>query len=593
MRYIKEQCSPVFFTRSSPFLPVLILCFVLCTSLVYAQPTMFDRVAKMEAINDLLGKKIFPIFDSAATEAIIDSIANLGDEELTEYARYFNKDHQAYLINDKTIQQQRLYALGNYIAGFKTPGLKALHKFRVGDFTFNQKQYTSGLNLMLEANSEMEAIGYEKIPYSGQVLNVLAIRYFNFNNYRQCIHYAALAKKYSQYKIDINSINTWGLAYQKLELYDSAILKFKETINEARLRNVDVWVNIATGNLGRTLCLQGKFAEGIPLLYTDMVVNRDKESINSSISALYLAEAYTQLHQTDSAQYYVTLAKDIFSKHNPWKGEYFFRYKFCYYYYAVQANLFKEQGNFSYALTYLDTANTYEKIYKSQYDWQMLTTSEKKVKGMEYQQSLALLETQKKAERLQKLLLVFVLVGLAIIAALIISRQTIKYKKEKQLAKEKENVLLLQQQKAEQELETAKLQLDQFINKIAEKNSLIEKISSQLTGNSPTGMATGPEINKHLQNLQQTVILTEDDWLAFKKLFEEVWPGYFDQLQADYQDLSPAETRLLALTKLNISSKNMANMLGISLESLRKARYRLRKKYPEMLPVDDSAGETS
>jgi cell division protein FtsL len=206
---------------------------------------------------------------------------------------------------------------------------------------------------------------------------------------------------------------------------------------------------------------------------------------------------------------------------------------------------------------------------------------------MEYQQNLDLVESQKRAEQLQKILLVFVLVGLGIIAALIISRQTIKYKKEKQLAKEKENVLRLQQQKAEQELETAKLQLDEFINKIAEKNSLIEKISQELTDNSPTGTTVSPEIMQHLENLQQSVILTEDDWLAFKKLFEKVWPGFFINLQNQYGELTPAEQRLIALNKLAISSKEMANMLGISVDSLRKSRYRLRKKYPEMGLIGD------
>jgi cell division protein FtsL len=536
----------------------------------------------MEIISDLLEKKVFPKFDSAATVAIVDSIAKQGDEEITEYARYFSMNHQAYLIADKNKLREQLIKIGGYIAGFKTAGLKALHKFRVGDFFFTDRQYTVGLNLMLEAKGEMEAAGYEKIPFSRQVLNGLATHYFNFNNYRQCIQYASLAQRYSHDKQDISSLNTWGLAYQKLELYDSAILKLKETIAQAQAQHVDVWISIATGNLGRTLCLQGNFAEGIPLLYTDVLTTQDSESINAAISSLYIAEAFIQLHRTDSAQYYVNLAKSIFCKHNPWKGEYFFRYKFCFYYYAVLARLYEEKGNFGTAIKYKDTANTYEKIYKSQYDWQLLTTSEKKIQGMEYQQSLDLVESQKKAEQLQKTLLVFVLVGLGIIAILIISRQTIKYKKEKELAREKENVLRLQQQKAEQELETAKLQLDEFINKIAEKNSLIEKISQELTNNNPAGTAVSPDMIQHLQNLQQSVILTEDDWLSFKKLFEKVWPAFFINLQNQYGELSPAEQRLIALNKLAISSKEMANMLGISVDSLRKSRYRLRKKYPEM-----------
>jgi DNA-binding CsgD family transcriptional regulator len=36
--------------------------------------------------------------------------------------------------------------------------------------------------------------------------------------------------------------------------------------------------------------------------------------------------------------------------------------------------------------------------------------------------------------------------------------------------------------------------------------------------------------------------------------------------------------RLLILTKLNLSSREMAHMLGISADAIRKSRYRLRKK---------------
>lgn len=579
MKPKKQQSYRLFFKLSPKFFMGLIL---LCGFTAKAQPSSYSRVATMEIISDLLEKKVFPKFDSAAVVALIDSIAKLGNEEVTEYARYFSKNMQVYLTPDNTVQQQRLFSIGSYIADFKSAGVKALHKFRVGDFSFNHKQYTSGLNLMLEANSEMEAIGYEKIPFSSQVLNVLATRYYNFNNYRQSIHYATLAARYNHYKINLNAINTLALAYQKLERYDSAIMKFKETISKSQAQNVPVWVSIANGNLGRTLCLQGKFDEGIPLLYKDVVMNQDEAAPNAAVSALYIAEAYTQLHRTDSADFYIKMAKNIYCNRKPWNGDEFFQHKICYFYYAVTAKMYEEKGKYNIAIRYIDTANTNEKIYKSQFDWQLLTTTEKKIRGMEYQQSLDLLESQKKAERLQKILLVFVLVGLGIIATLIISRQTIKYKKEKQLAREKENVLLLQQQKAEQELETAKLQLDEFINKIAEKNSLIEKISLELTNNNSPGTAISPEITQHLQNLQESVILTEDDWLAFKKLFEKVWPAFFINLQGQYGELSPAEQRLVALNKLAISSKEMANMLGISVDSLRKSRYRLRKKYPEM-----------
>ena len=43
-------------------------------------------------------------------------------------------------------------------------------------------------------------------------------------------------------------------------------------------------------------------------------------------------------------------------------------------------------------------------------------------------------------------------------------------------------------------------------------------------------------------------------------------------------NISPSETKLAALLKLNFSSKEISNILGISTESVKTSRSRLRKK---------------
>ena len=73
-------------------------------------------------------------------------------------------------------------------------------------------------------------------------------------------------------------------------------------------------------------------------------------------------------------------------------------------------------------------------------------------------------------------------------------------------------------------------------------------------------------------------ILTEDDWKKFRQLFEKVYPGFFIHLKESIPDLSATDTRLLALTKLKLPSKDMASMLGVSYDAVKKAKQRLRKK---------------
>jgi hypothetical protein len=142
----------------------------------------------------------------------------------------------------------------------------------------------------------------------------------------------------------------------------------------------------------------------------------------------------------------------------------------------------------------------------------------------------------------------------------------------------------LQQQQSEERLHNAEGELAQYISAIKEKNKLIGEIQARLQEGEES-MAGSEEVT--LQHLQHLSLLTEADWLKFKLLFSAVWPGFFDDLPNRYPGLSQGEVRLLALCKLELSSKEMAAMLGISQDSLRKSRYRLRKKYPQLMEDED------
>lgn len=77
-------------------------------------------------------------------------------------------------------------------------------------------------------------------------------------------------------------------------------------------------------------------------------------------------------------------------------------------------------------------------------------------------------------------------------------------------------------------------------------------------------------------NLQQ-----EGEWDEFMNFFKEIHPDFIKKLSALSQsNLSPAEMRLGMLLRLNLSSKEIASILRVTPDSVRVARYRLRKKLP-------------
>ena len=66
--------------------------------------------------------------------------------------------------------------------------------------------------------------------------------------------------------------------------------------------------------------------------------------------------------------------------------------------------------------------------------------------------------------------------------------------------------------------------------------------------------------------------------MAFKAYFEKAYPGYMRRLRSAFPTLSDAEERLFLFIKLNLNRKEVAAMLGISADSVKKTRYRLRKR---------------
>ncbi|MDX1769454.1 MAG: LuxR C-terminal-related transcriptional regulator, partial [Arenibacter troitsensis] len=70
----------------------------------------------------------------------------------------------------------------------------------------------------------------------------------------------------------------------------------------------------------------------------------------------------------------------------------------------------------------------------------------------------------------------------------------------------------------------------------------------------------------------------DNNWENFSRYFEEVHKDFNKNIKTKYPEVSSNELRLLALLKMNLSSKEIASILNISAEGIKKARYRLRKK---------------
>jgi DNA-binding CsgD family transcriptional regulator len=550
----------------------LLLFFLLISGYSALAQVKSRRISRIENINYLIRKIKLSASDTARLDAIADSIAAGGDSEKTEYAHLFAFIRKAELYGDSinTLYTQWAPVFRTY----KTPGAKALFKFYYGESYFNVKELSTGMQLMLEAASEFENLGYENIPTVDIALYILSNHYYTFKNYRKSIDYGELAIKYLS-PVLTGIQNTLGMAYQHVGIYDSAALRFKQMMKAAQEKNSAVWYSIASGNLGRTYCLKGDLKEGIPLLIRDIQIGRSHEPINSALSAAYIAEAYINQKNADSALHYIKLARQVVTEKNLWDSDLFYVNRFCYYYYVQLANYNKLTGNYKQAFIYSDTATANKERYEERFNRQFLASAEKKIQRLQYQQSINLLTAEKKNQELQKLILFILLAAVVIIGFLFQYWQKIKKRKEKQIMLEREANLLLKKENAEQQLENARQQLQELLNQFKEKNVLNDNLKVSLEKVSKDKNEQATQILTELSNAS---LLTNDDWQLFRQRFEKVYPGFFSTLVREVPEITPAEERMLALLKLRVSYRQMAYMLGISPQSVRTAKYRLRKK---------------
>ena len=104
------------------------------------------------------------------------------------------------------------------------------------------------------------------------------------------------------------------------------------------------------------------------------------------------------------------------------------------------------------------------------------------------------------------------------------------------------------------------------------KNQFLSKIKSDLKKSSSSDQIF-PVIKMIDRNLNN-----KDDWKFFEEAFNNADKDFLKKVKSTHPSLTNNDLRLCAYLRLNLSSKDIAPLLNISLSSVEIKRYRLRKK---------------
>jgi DNA-binding CsgD family transcriptional regulator len=410
---------------------------------------------------------------------------------------------------------------------------------------------------------------YEKVHLSAgcDIYVVLGEMLWRVREYEKCILYTRKAIELlptldrSRVKAyDIFCYNTMGLAFHRMGQYDSAFLYYRKGLNVASNSNNAVWEGIFSGNMAQIYFVQGKYTTALPLFKLDYETSSKRGLYDNAANSLqWAARTNLVLSKTNIA---LSQVREAFTLLQKWPSRNYLQNI-----YFAAAEIFKvlkiSDSSFYYSGLYYTLHDSLEReIYQSSISISKLRLNDEKDKY-----SVLNLEHEKQVQEQQRNLIIGVILFLATIALLLINRQRLKLKYRQQL-------LERDKMKAEQEVESARTQLKMFMQNVVEKTNLIEKLEQQVKAN---------EDNFYEQQLTEELfnqtILTEDNWLKFKMLFEKTHPGFFMKLKKQVAEITLAEQRMAALTRLHLTTKQMAGMLGISPNSVIKTKQRLRQRF--------------
>ena len=414
------------------------------------------------------------------------------------------------------------------------------------------KNYEMAFEKYLKMSWLLKKINDVNFPDMVDYYSKIATAYYVFRDYDTAIMFSSktidIPSSAYNWKFKWRALNTLALCYQKKNDLKNSDYYLRESTKSSYFGTDDIRYAISMGNIGYNLYLRGKYEEAEPLITLDLdnALRYGDMGLYAG-AAIPLADIFLHKQKLNESWNLIEKAKQGIVVSGQTE-----RYVELY---TVMTRWYAQKGLFKESREYQDSTIRAIADKEEKFNTLLLLRAQQKADAqrMEIEKEDFLLR-----EYLAQVRFIMALMAIAILIGA--STFTYYYQHRKHTEKQKEK---------EAELEMAKQQLRNFTARITEKNEMIEQL------NKWDKSENKPDI---IIQLMQKTIFTEGDWDKFSSLFETVYPGYTHRLKNQIQGITPAEIRMIVLSKLRFSHKQMANALGVSPQASRVTWHRLRKK---------------
>lgn len=131
----------------------------------------------------------------------------------------------------------------------------------------------------------------------------------------------------------------------------------------------------------------------------------------------------------------------------------------------------------------------------------------------------------------------------------------------------------------EAELQSKNNELTLQTTALVKRNQAIQKLLEELEKQKETlGERYPNKLYDRMKVLMEEALNNQADWVLFESHFNSTHQNFIDRLRQQYSDLTTGDLRVCCLLRMNLSTKEIASLMNVSLRAIELRRYRLRKR---------------
>ncbi len=450
-----------------------------------------------------------------------------------------------------------------------------LYTFRLYEQSFPYFSYTIN---QLEDENELSIIQpYETYKKSAYFLTTVG-------DYETAERFLVKAKKYvSANSSEMASITDGlGVISLKKNNLDVANRYFTETISFAKASNDQLRYAKALGNLAEVSLRKKQYPKAIALLKEDIAISRRlADTQNSMYAIILLGKVYIANGDFSEALTQLNIARN-YAKSTSYFNSSAFEIN------SLILEITKKNNNNKEELIARRNLETLKNELKESDGEAVIMKI-----GWETEKNRLKLKIESETAKLKKESYVKTAALIGCILLVVIIFIVVKiYKNKIQLKKtEYDNKLLslnLAKANSEQKLQVNHQTIESYKTYLSEKNRQIKELEFEM---GKIKQSAAPYLEKYsakMQTLLESHLMSDESWLDFKKSFIQIYPAYYIFLKQNFKGLTDSNLRIIFLTKLEMDNTEIARILGLTLEAVKKAKQRLKKKYSNYDSIFDT-----